>query len=140
MIIQSFCNSYKKELFLGVHLPVHNYKIALFISNSNLNKTTTSYLNIVGEVSSPNYDKGGLLLTGYEVVEDNDSAILTFNSPIRWNSVTFVVGGALIYNDSLQNKNSLATFLFDQVYALNAQDFILNLPPATSNTGIIKIT
>jgi len=138
MIIQGVCLSYKLELFQGIHLPTHDYKIALFTSNATLNKTTTTYIGQTDEVAGMNYIAGGKILTGYSPTLINDTAVLDFDDVV-WANATITARGCLIYNSSLVGKNTVAVFNFNQDFSSVNNSFVITLPPVGESTALIRI-
>jgi len=140
MIIQGVCNSYKKEILEGVHLIDHSYKIALFSPEAILNPQTTSYLNLQYELEDGDgYDRGGVILEDKEIKLNNEVASFTFKTNPVWYGAVFVVSGALIYNDSLPKKNSVAVIDFNSNIVVNNENFEVILSGENSNESLIQI-
>jgi hypothetical protein len=141
MITQAICNSFKEEMLEGVHLASHTFKLALFTSAATLNKSTTTYTGQSNEVANGNgYTTGGATLTGFTVDLDNDTAVLTFDSPIQWASATFTARGALIYNSTLAGKNAVMVLDFGADYTATNGNFTITLPAATAAAGLLRVT
>lgn len=138
-ITAAFCNSYKQELFSGVHLAANTYKIALYTSSATLSKATTAY-SATNEVSNSgtNYTTGGASLSGFATSLDGDTAVLTFDTPVTWANASFTARGALIYNSSVSNK-AVAVLDFGADYTATAGTFTINLPTANGTTGLLRI-
>lgn len=121
MIKAGICISYKCEILQGLHKSDHTYKMALYNGYAELSPKTKAYSN-QGEVQGygTNYESGGQALTGFKVKLDGDYAILTFDFPVQWPQANITACAALIYNDSLSDKNAVAVIDFGQaVTSLN---------------------
>ena len=138
-IEQAVCLSYKEELFRGVHKNDHLYKIALFTENAVLNKYTKSYLECSGEVQGTGYEKGGKFLIEYKTDIVDDYAILTFTKDLVWENSSFSTYGALIYNYSLESKNSIAVLSFEENLMVNNENFLINFSAFNRKDALIKI-
>lgn len=140
MIIQTLCNSYKKDILDGLHLSNHVYKIALFSSSANLNKNTESYIGLSDELlPEGGYEMGGKQLENRQVLLINDVAVVNFLTNPIWANATFIVRGALIYNDSLPDKNAIGVLDFGQEYNIVNQNFEIDFPASGENTSLIRI-
>jgi hypothetical protein len=140
MITAAICNSWKQEILSGTHLSAHSYKIALFTSSATLNKSTTTYTGQANEVANGSgYTTGGATLAGFATSLDTDTAILTFTTPLQWSTASFTARGALIYNDTLAGKNSVAVLDFGQDYTATNGTFSINLPAASAAAALIRI-
>ena len=140
-IIQNLCLSYKKEILEGLHQSTHQYKIALFTKEANLTKHTKSYIGLDYEVSNvgTGYTIGGIVLTGFSVSLINDIAILDFINDPFWTNVSFIARGAIIYNNSLVNKNTIAILDFGSDYTCANGTFSIILPAPGEATALIRI-
>lgn len=138
-ISQSLCLSYKLEIISGIHLASHEYKIALFTNSASLNKQTTSYIGLTNEITNGGYSTGGQTLLGFSTTLINDTAILDFTNDPVWNDASFTARGALIYNNSLINKNSVAVLDFGQDYSCSNGTFTIIFPTPGEATALIRI-
>lgn len=137
-ITAAFCNSYKQELFSGVHTSAHTYKIALYPSTATLSKATTTY-NSTGECANGSgYTTGGATLTGFTTSLDTDTAILDFTTDPTWTTATITARGALIYNSSVSNK-AVAVIDFGSDITSTADTFTVTFPAAYAATGLLRI-
>jgi len=139
MIIQNICNSYKKELFEGLHCNLDEYKIALYSYSAILNKHTTSYNEINDEVSGEGYIIGGKVLKGFKTLLDDDVAILTFDD-VLWEFATITARGALIYNNSTPKKSAVAVLDLKDTYSSINGEFKIIFPKADKKTALLKIS
>jgi hypothetical protein len=142
MIVTGICISYKREILKGLHSQSHTYKMALFTSLANLDKNTTSYLNQTGEIAAAllnGYETGGKELTGFSVVSIGNKAMLDFNSPVEWLNSNIIARGALIYNNSLTDKNSVAVLDFGADLGSVNDTFGIKFPAPGVDTSLIRI-
>ncbi len=135
MITPAGCTSYKLEVLAGLHLPAHTYRIALFTSAATLGKDTKTYKGQKGEVSGAGYTPGGLPLFGCSITAQDDAALLSFESPIKWPVANFTARGALLYNDSLPGKNAVVVLDFGSDHKATNGPFSVHL-----QNPIIKIS
>lgn len=138
MAIQSaLCTSFRQEILSGVHDVLNDdLRIALFDADSGLNTQTTEYTTS-NEVVGPGYDAGGLLLTGKNIVVDNDVVVLDFDDP-QWFAASFTARVALVYNASKANRAiAVIDLQFNRTGTGGA--FTLVLPPPTSTAGLIRL-
>src|SRR5262249_4788055 len=103
MITQAICNSYKTELFQGVHQPGDDYRMALYVASATLSKATTAYTSSGEVADGGGYTAGGQSLTGFSVALDGDIAVLDFDDAV-WAAATITARGALLYNATRANK------------------------------------
>ena len=136
MITTSITNSFKKELLEGVHTSSDTYKIALYTSAANLDKTTTAW-TATGEVGAGGgYTAGGQDLVGLVVDIDGDIAYMDWTTNPVWPSATITARGCMIYNGSKSNK-CVAVFDFGSDVSSTSGDFTVNLP-SPGATAIIR--
>lgn len=131
--------NYKAGALVGQFLATDTYMVALYDSNANLNAYTPTYTPN-NECSGGNYPTGGLPITGFQVVTDLTTVILTFN-----NSVTFLntslpdIRGCMIY-DMTQGNTMVACFDFGQSLSTFNDSFKLTVPGPTATTGLIRFS
>lgn len=157
-ITQAMCNSFKKEVLMGVH-DIRNggtgdtLKIALYTSSATLDKTTTAYTTSNEATdANANYTTGGetLAVPGGGVFPSlaNDVGFVDFTDVTIANA-DMTAAGALIYNStpsSLQLDNATA-FVNPAICVLNFGgdktatdgDFTIQFPTADSTNAIIRI-
>ena len=129
MIVTKF----KEALLEAVCNPRDVYKIALYADESALSPDTDRY-TADGEVEdSPNYTRGGLVLTGGRLTREGAAVAVTWDRA-TWLRVTITARGALIYNASNDNA-AVAVFPFGRtVRSVNAP-FVVEFPA----TGVIVV-
>lgn len=136
-ITSTVCNSFKQELFGGVHdLDTDVIKMALYTSAATLDATTTAYTTS-NEVVGAGYTAGGNTLTGATISLDGSVAIVDF-SDTTWSSATITARGALIYNGSKSNK-SIAVIDFGADKTSTNGFFVVQMPAANGTDAIIRI-
>lgn len=141
MINQCICNSFRQEVFEGVHnfasVGGDIFKIALYDNSAQLGATTTVYTSS-GEISASGYTTGGEVLTGQTVVvtqpQTGPQTYITFDNA-SWNS-NIVARGALIYNSTKSNK---AVMVLDFGLDIASTDgvFTVQMPVAGPNTALL---
>jgi hypothetical protein len=137
MIQPGLCVCYKADAMRGVHHEDDRYMIALYTDKAALDAYCEKYTP-KGEVAGQGYTPGGTALKGFEVVEDGEAAVLTFDD-VRWERVTVsgVIGG-LIYNASKGNRAVGVVALPQPTSATNGA-FDLFFPPPTASEGLFVI-
>lgn len=106
MITQDVCNSYKEEIFSGLHTAEHVYKLALYTHLALLNSDTTVYTTD-SEVVGTGYVAGGKVLSGFFVQTIDRKVYLSFD-PAVWDPSTISARGALLYNSTAENRAVVA--------------------------------
>lgn len=140
MIVPGLTDTFRAELlFGGIHLPQHEYCLALYNDGPDLvlGPETMSYTPEF-EVQGLGYDAGGKLLEG-RVVEIRDGiACLDWRSPV-WDVVTiFGVRGCLIYNKSLPGLNSVLVHDMGEEVSASNGPFIARLPEPGPTTSLVQ--
>lgn len=147
-IAQTATTSFKIQLLQAVHnfgptLP-NTFKLALYTASANLNATTTAY-SINNEVSGTGYTAGGntLTISVFPTSGDNSSSVptayISFNNS-QWTNATFTCRGALIYNDSVVGKPSVAVLDFGADKTVNNDTFNVIFPTPNANNAIVRIS
>lgn len=141
-ITQAIANSFKQQLFEGVH-DFENpggdtFKLALYTSAATINASTTIYTTS-GEVSSSgtNYPAGGGTLVSAGVALSGNTAFLDF-ADLTFPNVTLTARGCLIYNVTEADK-SVAVFDFGSDKTATDGDFTVIFPPAAAATAVIRL-
>jgi hypothetical protein len=139
-ITQAMPTSFKVELMQALHnftaSTGNTFKIALYTSAVNLGATTTAY-SATSEVSGTNYTAGGNTLTNITPTSGGTVAFTDFNDT-TWTSATITANGALIYNNTNQNR-AVAVLAFGGDKTSTNGDFTIVFPAATSAAAIIRI-
>lgn len=142
MITQCLCNSFREELFQGVHnfsaVGGDVFKIALYSDTAQIGATTTTY-TVAGEVLATGYTTGGQILLGQSITvaqpETGPQTYITFSNA-QWAGTNIVARGALIYNSSKSNKAVLVLNFGLDVSATDGV-FTVTMPVAAPNTALM---
>ena len=160
-ITTAMCNSFKQELLGGVHdLDTDSLRVALIkaspTENYGANTTTYDGTNLVGgspvngmsltqgtndEAVGTNYTATGQVLDSATISLSNGVAIVDFADEIFAN-LTIAADGALIYNDSKDNR-AIAVFNFGATVTSTSGNFTVVFPGGSSpdNTNaVIRIS
>lgn len=137
MIKPGLCVGYKADIMRGVHHEDDRYHLALYGAKASIDCMTREYTTR-GEIAGPGYSPGGIALTGFEVCEDGEAAVLTFDDP-HWDRLTVTgVVAALVYNASKGDRAVGVVQLAQPGSATNGA-FDLVLPEATAEDGLFVI-
>jgi hypothetical protein len=150
-ITQAMATSFKVEILDGIHnfgtgvirasAAADKFKLALYTSSATLSAATTAYTTTLSdEVSSSgtNYPQGGLTLTISQVpTSTGTTAWLDFDD-LTFPSATLTANGALIYNETQDNK-AVAVLAFGADKTSTAGNFTIQFPAAASTTAILRI-
>lgn len=141
-ITQSLCTSFKVDLLSGTMNFTagtgNTFKMALYTSSATLGPTTTAYTT-TNEISGTGYTAGGNTLTvSQSPTSGGTTAFISFNNT-SWTSASFTCRGALIYNDSLPGKDSVAVFDFGSDKTVVAGTFTVSFPTADATNAVIRI-
>lgn len=139
-IVTAMSNSFKLELFSGLHVFAASggnlFKVALYVSAATLNKDTTAY-SATNESSGVGYSAGGANLTAVDPVLSNNVAFTSFSN-VTWASSSITARGCNIYNSTNGNR-SVSTHLFDSDKTSADGDFTLIFPVAASDTAVLRL-
>lgn len=135
-IVQTQTTSFKAQLYQGIHnLTTDIIKIALYTGNANLNADTTVYSATNEIANTGNYSAGGATLTPITVSSSGYTAYVGFPN-ISWTGV-ITARGALIYNDTVAGKPSIAVLDFGSDKT-SAVTFTITMPANTYTTALIR--
>ena len=135
------CNSFKKELFEGVHTfgpEGDQFKIALYDNNASFTAATTAYTATNEVTATGSYAAGGGNLTSLPLDLSSGTVLVDF-SDISFTGVTFTPYGALIYNSSVSGNP--AAFVLDfggPKQAIN-ETFTIVFPPFTLTQAFVRL-
>ena len=138
MIQSSVTNSYKEELFEGIHLEANDYYMALYTDSADLNKDTIGYITSGEVANGDGYTTGGKKLENVLISIDNDTALIDADD-LTWDSSSIVARGCLIYNNTLAGKNALAVFDFGENYTSVNGNFKVIIPNPTESEALLRI-
>ena len=137
----AICNSFKKELLEAKHNfsnPGGNsFKLAMYTSAAVIGKSTTSFLT-TGQVSSPSgYSSGGKALSNLGPSIATNTAITDF-ADLSFTGVTLTARGALIYNDTNEDR-AVCVLDFGGDKTATAGTFTIQFPAFTTSAAILRI-
>ena len=149
-IQQTATTSFKVQLLQAVHnfgpTSPNTFKVALYTAAANIGPSTTAYTS-VGEVSSSGtgYTTTGEILT---ISVSPTSGTNSVNVPTAfisfanatWYNATFTCRGALIYNDSVTGKPSVAVLDFGTDKTVTNDTFQIIFPTPDANSAIVRIS
>lgn len=110
-IITALCESYKRELLMGVHAITDDYRMALYVDGARLSSATTAYSD-GNEAVGEGYEAGGIPIPNMRVDNNGAEYYIDFD-PVVYARLTVAVDGCLIYNASKENR-SVAVFNFGE--------------------------
>lgn len=136
------CDVFKTGLMNGDYdFSADTFKIALYTNAATLNESTTAY-TADGEASGGNYAAGGLALTVTQVptigsqTGQNAVAYISFANASWTGAIT--ARGALIYKSGGGNP-AVCVLDFGSTKTSNGS-FVVQFPPATNTSAIIRLT
>ena len=131
----ALCESYKRELLMGVHAIDDDYRMALFVSGARLSAATTAYSNDM-EAEGEGYALGGISIPNMRVESSGSESYIDFD-PVVYERLTVAVDGCLIYNASKGNR-AVAVFNFGEtLLARNGKIEVES--PSTGMRGIVRL-
>jgi hypothetical protein len=135
------CDSFKKELFEGVHTfgtGGDQFKIALYDNNASFTAATTAYTATNEVAASGTYEAGGGLLTSLPVTVSSNTVLVDF-SDISFTGVTFTPYGALIYNSSVSGNPAAFVLDFGGPKQALSETFTIVFPPFTLTQAFVRL-
>ena len=142
-ILQTVTNSFKQELYSGVHAfsPViraaDTFKLALFTTAATLNADTTVYTTF-GEATGGSYLAGGAVLVPVVPATYGTVAYVNFNT-VNISPPGVAVNGGLIYNAS-QGYRSVAVLSFGGNKLTPNNILTITFPGSSPTTALIRTT
>lgn len=141
-ITSALCNTFKEELFGGIHdIDTDILKLALITGSPSgtYGSSTTNYSDLGSdEASGAGYTSGGNIVSGGTITLDGSTAFVDFTD-VTFENVTVNALGCLLYNSSKSNK-AIAVFSFTTIKKSINADFVVTFPTANSSNAIIRIT
>lgn len=140
-ITQAVCNSFKRELFEGVHdfTVARDYKLALYTSTATINASTTAY-TATNEVVGTGYTALGADCVEAAPTLSGATVILDFTNTVTWSTATFTARGSLLYVDSLAGNNAVCVNDFGSDKTASGGDFVVNFPTPDASNAILRLT
>tara|TARA_R100001460_G_scaffold53543_1_gene92606 strand:- start:1375 stop:1812 length:438 start_codon:yes stop_codon:yes gene_type:complete len=142
-ITTSMCNSFKQELFGGIHdLDTDTLKLALIKESPSgtYNASITNYSDVTGnsdEASGTNYTAGGQQLDGASISLSGSTAIVDFTDEV-FSTVTLSADGCIIYNASQSNK-AICVIDFGGTVTATSGDLTVQFPAADASNAVLRI-
>ena len=134
------CNSFKEQLFEGVHTfgPAGDqFKLALYDNNATFTAATTAYTSANEMPASGSYGAGGGNLTSLEPVVSSGIVLISFVD-LLFTGVDFGPFGALIYNSSVAGNPAVCVIDFDGEKSAVNQNMEIRFPPVTSTSTFLR--
>ncbi len=135
-ITQAIPDSFKTDIFTGVHTSTDVYKMALYTSAATMDKTTAAY-STTNEVVGTGYTAGGTTMSGFAVTLSGDTSVMDWTTDPSWTTATITARGALIYNSSKSNK-AMYVIDFGADKTSTAGTFTVQLPTPDATNGLIR--
>ena len=133
-ITQAIPDSFKTDIFTGVHTSTDVYKMALYTSAATMDKTTAAY-STTNEVVGTGYTAGGTTMSGFAVTLSGDTSVMDWTTDPSWTTATITARGALIYNSSKSNK-AMYVIDFGADKTSTAGTFTVQLPTPDATNGL----
>ena len=138
---QVVCNSFKVELFKAIHdftaSTGDTFKVALYTSASTVGAATTTYTT-TNEAVGTGYTAGGANLSSVTPTLDGITVVVDF-ADVTISTVTLTYRKALIYNSTKANR-AVAVFDFGGDRVISGGNLIIQMPPPTASTAILRAT
>jgi hypothetical protein len=135
------CNSFKKELFEGVHtfgVGGDQFKIALYTNGATFTPATTAYTTANEVEATGTYTAGGGSLVSLPLSTSSNTILVSF-ADISFNGVTFEPYGALIYNSSVTGNPAAFVLDFDGPKQALNEIFTIVFPPFTLTQAFVRL-
>ena len=137
------CNSFKKELFEGIHnfkqSGGNSFKLSLYTSSATLGKSTTSFTTDNHVSNSGQYATPGGALTNGGTSLSTNTAIVDF-ADRSFTGVTLTARGALIYNDTASGDPAVCVLDFGGDKTATSGTFTIQFPAFTASAAILRVT
>lgn len=134
-IITALCESYKRELLMGVHAISDDYRMALFVDGARLSSVTTAYSSDM-EATGEGYTAGGIPIPNMRVESSGSECWIDFDTVV-YERLTVAVDGCLIYNASKENR-AVAVFNFGETIRSRNGKIEVEVP-STGVRGIVRL-
>jgi hypothetical protein len=134
---QGATNAFATGLMNGVYnFTTSSFKIALYTGSATLGPDTAIYTS-ANEVVATGYTAGGIALPVSVVpISANDVTYISFSNVTWYGSIT--ARGALIYQDGGSNPTVCVLDFGSDKTSTNT--FVVQFPPSTYSTAILRIT
>ena len=135
------CNSFKKELFEGVHTfgtGGDQFKLALYDNNASFTAATTAYTTTNEVAATGTYAAGGGDLTSLPLTVSSGVVLVDF-ADLSFTGVTFEPYGALIYNSSVSGNPAAFVLDFGGPKQALSETFTIVFPPFTLTQAFVRL-
>jgi hypothetical protein len=135
----AFPNQAKADLLpgAGVHLPSHEFKLALVNGTPTYGPGSTSF-SATGEITGTGYTAGGKVVTLTRTL----SGSVAFAHWVTqvWAALTASdIQGAILYNNTLAGKPIVGVYNLGGPFSPNGVDFTVESPAAGSTTALVRL-
>src|SRR6185312_1142570 len=145
-ITTAICTSFKTGLLKKLYnldSGGDSFKFALIkhTPTGSYGAAPTANANITGnsdEVTGTGYTAGGNATTNTGVSASGTTAIDDFGN-VSWTSASFSTDGAMMYDNTVAGKDSIALWDFGGIQTVTAQTFTLSMPASGAATSLIRI-
>ena len=122
----------------------HAFKLALYLSTTTIDTTTTAYGGPSNEVATATgYTAGGKALTNTGVGTTTVTSFTDF-SDLSWTASSFTTRGCLIYNTTaitgLTTNRAVCSIDFGGDKTVSSGTFTIQFPTNDSSSAIIRLT
>ena len=122
----------------------HAFKLALYLSTTTIDTTTTAYGGPSNEVATATgYTAGGKALTNTGVGTTTVTSFTDF-SDLSWTASSFTTRGCLIYNTTaitgLTANRAVCSIDFGGDKTVSSGTFTIQFPTNDSSSAIIRLT
>ena len=134
------CNSFKDQLFKGVHTfgpGGDTFKLALYDNNATFTAATTAYTPANEMPASGSYVAGGGTLVSLEPILSNGFVLVSFVD-LLFTGVDFSPFGALIYNDTAAGNPAVCVVDFAGEKTAVNQNLEVRFPPLTTISAFLR--
>ena len=135
------CDSFKKELFEGVHTfgtGGDQFKLALYDNNASFNASNTAYTATNEVAATGTYAAGGGDLTSLPLTISSGVVLVDFVD-LSFTGVTFEPYGALIYNSSVSGNPAAFVLDFGGPKQALGETFTIVFPPFTLTQAFVRL-
>ena len=136
-IQQTLTTSFKQQILQAQqNIATDTLKIALYTGLATLGPDTTAYAATY-EVVGTGYTVGGNTLTGVTISTSTNGVVYVDFADAVWNPAAFTTRGALIYNDTVVGKPSIAVLDFGSDKTCQ-NTFTVQMPENTSTSALLR--
>ena len=139
-IRQGLTNSFKNDMLqAGQNIITGTLYMSLYTAFSSIGPTTTVYTTDNELPTENGYTEGGNPVTGATINTDVDTGTVYVNfDNVSWPDASFTARGALIYNQTSDNK-SVLVLDFGADKSFNSVNNTVSMPVNSSTTALIRL-